>query len=210
MSRRILPILFAVAIALLPACRKKQKIDVAASLHPEKMPTMSTVNISTLISDSGVTQYKIVAPLWNVFDEGEDPYWIFPKGIYLQKYDPKLNVIATIAADSAKYFKNRRLWRLDGHVEVRKKPKDLFLSQQVFWDQQRQIVYSDSFIHIENATHVLEGYGFESNENFTSYSVSRPMGIFPVDRSDLTSPPPPAAPVPQREAPTPQREAPTP
>lgn len=184
---RLLPPALALVI-FASACRHETKVDMAAGLRTDTMATMQTVNISTLISDSGVVQYRIVAPLWKVFDEAEEPYWTFPKGLYLQKYDPLLHVIATIAADSARYFKNKRLWRLDGHVEIRKKPKDLFYTQQVFWDQNRRIIYSDSFIHIENATHVLEGYGFVSDEQFNAYTVRRPQGIFPAEQQNLTQP----------------------
>lgn len=165
-------------------CMEETKVSVASSLHPEQMPTMSTRNISTLISDSGVTQYRIVAPLWEVYDEGSDPFWRFPDGLFLRKYDRKFKVIATIAADSAKYFINERLWRLDGHVEITKAPADLFLSERVFWDQSRGRVYSDTFMHIENESHILEGTGFESNENFTSYRVTSPTGIFPARTQD--------------------------
>lgn len=94
-------------------------------------------------------------------------------------------MIATIAADSAIYYKKLNLWRLDGHVEVTKVPRELFLSQQVFWDQNKGIVYSDSFIHIENATHMMEGYGFRARQDFTEYSINRPMGIFPAERDNL-------------------------
>lgn len=184
---------------VLQSCREDRKIDVASRLNPNRMPTMTTINVSTLISDSGVIQYKIVAPLWTVYDQVDTPYWNFPKGLYLQKYDPYFHVIATVAADSARYFKNQKLWRLDGNVELTKAPKDLFLSQQLFWDQQHGRIYSDSFIHIENATHVLEGIGFESNERLTAYRVRKPQGIFPVNRDDLhggadSTAAPPAAP----------------
>lgn len=145
---------------------------------------MTSHDISTLISDSGVTQYKIVAPLWEVYDEVEDPYWRFPEGLYLRKYDRKFKVIATIAADSARYYKEKRLWRLDGHVEITKVPSELFLSSRVFWDQSRGRIYSDTFIHIENATHVLEGNGFDSNEHFTEYRVIKPTGIFPAKNKE--------------------------
>lgn len=171
-------------VMLAMACTEETKVDVAKSLYADRIPTMCTRNISTLISDSGVTQYRIVAPLWEVYDEGENPHWRFPEGIYLRKYDPKFRVIATIAADSAIYHKDRQLWELDGHVEITKEPRELFLSQQVFWNQNTRKVYSDSFIHIENATHVLEGHGFESNENFTSYTITRPTGIFPAVKPD--------------------------
>lgn len=181
--RRIL--LLALPALLLAACREEKKVDVAAGLIPARMATMSTRNISTLISDSGVIQYKIVAPLWKVYDEVDTPYWEFPEGLYLQKYDPYFHVIATVAADSARYFKNQRLWRLDGHVEMTKVPKELFLSERLFWDQRNGRIYSDTFIHIENATHVLEGTGFVSNEKLTNYRILNPEGIFPVNRDSL-------------------------
>lgn len=167
------------------ACTEESKVDISASLKPALMPSMVTHNVSTLVSDSGITQYKIVSPVWFVFDELDTPYWSFPKGLYLQKFDRKFNVIATVAADSAKFFKNQKLWRLEGNVEMTKVPKELFLSPRLFWDQRRQQLYSDTFIHIENATHVLEGTGFESNERLTEYRILHPTGIFPVNRDNL-------------------------
>ena len=177
-----------IALILFPvfwSCREEQKVDISHSLDASRMPSMSTRNISTLISDSGITQYKIISPLWNIYDEAEQPYWSFPEGLYLQKYDPDYNVIATVAADSAKFFKNLRLWRLEGQVEMTKFPDELFLSPRVFWDQRRQELYSDTFIHIENSTHVIEGTGFESDESLNRYRILHPNGIFPINKDSL-------------------------
>lgn len=55
-----------------------------------------------------------------------------------------------------------------------------FLTQQLFWDQRQRKLYSDSFIHIEQADKVLEGYGFDSNEQLTRYTIRRVSGIFPA------------------------------
>ncbi len=175
------------------SCKEEKKVDVAAGLNPEKMATMTTKNVSTLISDSGVIQYKIVSPLWKVYDQIDTPYWVFPQGLFLQKYDRKFNVIATVAADSARYFKDRKLWKLMGRVELTKAPKDLFQSAELYWDQTSNKIYSDSFIHIETATHVLEGIGFISNDKLTEYRVVKPMGIFPVNKEDMLEPPAPSS-----------------
>lgn len=197
--KKTVSIFIAVLFFLVAAsgCRKERKIDVASRLSPGSMATMTTRNVATFISDSGVVQYKVVAPLWKVYAEADTPYWVFPEGLYLQKYDPYFHVIATVAADSARFFSNQKLWRLDGHVEMTKVPDDLFQTSQLFWDQRRGRIYSDSFIHIETATHVLEGLGFESDERLSSYRIIKPQGIFPVDRGTLApdSAPPGPAPV---------------
>ena len=178
-------ILSFLSLSVFMGCREEQKLDVFHGLDSSTMPSMSTRNIATLISDSGITQYKIISPLWNIYDAADTPYWSFPEGLYLQKFDHDYNVIATVAADSAKFFKNERLWRLEGNVEMTKFPKELFLSPRVFWDQRRQELYSDTFIHIENETHVIEGTGFISDESLNRYRILHPNGIFPINRDSL-------------------------
>ncbi len=181
-----LAVAMAISIAIATgSCTEETKIDVSKNLNPAKMPSMVTHKVNTLVSDSGVTQYKIVSPVWYVYDECDTPYWSFPQGLYLQKFDPKFKVIATVAADSAKFFKMEKLWKLMGNVEMTKAPKDLFLSERVFWDQRKAQLYSDTFIHIENATHIIEGTGFVSDESLNKYRILHPTGIFPVDRSNL-------------------------
>ena len=145
-------------------------------------PTMSTADVSTFISDSGYVRYHIVTPLWQMFEETKDPFWRFPQGLDLEQYDLAMQPQANIRSDSATYFSRRRLWRLDGHVVMVNVDGDSFLTSQLFWDQQKRQVYSDSFIHIVRTDRIIEGYGFTSNENMTAYTVNRPTGIIPVDR----------------------------
>ena len=59
---------------------------------------------------------------------------------------------------------------------------DRFATPQLFWDQNERRVYSDSFMHIERAERIIEGYGFESNEAMTEYTVLHPQMILPIDR----------------------------
>ncbi len=180
MKRSPILLILLLLVLLAGACRREKKVDVMAGINTANMATMTTHNISTLISDSGVIQYRIVAPLWQVFDEVDTPYWSFPKGLYLRKYDRNFMVIATVAADSAVFYKDQKLWKLEGNVEMTKVPKDLFLSPRIFWDQRQGKIYSDTFIHIENATHMIEGTGFISDEKLTQYRILKPNGVFPV------------------------------
>lgn len=171
-----------VALALVASCSESRHSYVPDASDPERVPTMATTDVETFISDSGYTRYHISTPLWQMFDEAEEPFWRFPEGMELQQYDEHLRPAANIICDSARYLSRRRLWQLDGHVVMVNTLRDSFLTQQLFWDQTRAKVYSDSFIHIVRSDRIIEGYGFESNQEMTAYTVHRPTGIIPVER----------------------------
>lgn len=169
----------------LAGCDGDDKLGVAQSVDTSRMPQLSTRNVSTLISDSGYTKYKVVTPLWNVYGGRQDSaYWDFPEGVYLRQLDKDLNVVSTVAADSACYFPGRKVWELYGDVEIDQKDKSYFYSERIFFDDRQKIIYSDTFIHIKTPTQILEGIGFESNQDMTRYRVLRPTGMFPANFSD--------------------------
>ena len=101
--------------------------------------------------------------------------------IYAVRYDNAMNENGSFTADSATYFSKKKLWRFDSNVRIINISGDKFLTQQLFWDQQAEKFYCDSFIHIERADRIIEGYGFESNEQMTQYTIRKVSGIFPVD-----------------------------
>lgn len=165
---------------VLSSCQEKKRETVKVASNPDSVPTMVTRDVMTLISDSGMTRYRITAKLWIVYDEARDPNWKFPVGLLLEKFDEKFKVEATVRCDSATYFKARKLWRLDGGVEIRNVKRELIETEQMFWDQALHEVRSDSFVHIEKSDRVIEGYEFRSNEKLTDYVVRKVSGIFPV------------------------------
>ena len=193
---RFLPVCFAVLlmVTVFVACKEENKLEVAKSVNPKKLPTLSTRNVLTYISDSGFTKYKIVTPLWNVYNEAKEPYWDFPKGVFLRQLDHSLKIVATIAADSARYFTGQRRWELYGNVEIDQKGKSFFSSQRIFFDDRNKQIYSDTFIHIETPTQILEGLGFRSNMEMTRYSVLKPTGVFPMNQQEMSGMASPMAP----------------
>ncbi len=176
-----------VACCVFLSCRDEVKSVVDKPTDPETTPTMVTNNVVTLISDSGTTKYRITADTWLMFEEAEKPFWLFPHGLLLEQFDSVFNTEASIICDSAKYFKKDELWRLDGNVKISNVRKELILTNQLFWSQKQQKVYSDSFVHIEKSDRIIEGYGFISNERMTTYSLNHPSGIFPIDEQRMSA-----------------------
>lgn len=171
-------------LLLCVSCEEERRYYVPNVGDSDTVPTMSTLDVNTFISDSGYTKYNIKAPLWDMYDEAAEPFWKFPEGVELEQYNKQQKTEATLRCDSAIYKNQKRIWQLDGNIVMVNVNRDTFLTNQVFWDQSRRKIYSDSFVHIVRADRIIEGYGFESNEQMSAYEVKRPTGIFPVEKGN--------------------------
>ena len=88
---------------LLSACTKSKQPITDAITCRDSVPIMTTRDVSTYISDSGVVRYKIITDEWQVFDRLDPSQWSFEQGIYLEKFNNDLSIAAVIVADTAYY-----------------------------------------------------------------------------------------------------------
>lgn len=180
-------VLFVAFPVLWSACSGSKNEMVKGFDDATEVPTLRTLDVETLISDSGITRYRIKAPEWLIYENAKEPYWYFPRGLHVEKFDSVFATEALIQGDTATYFKTKQLWRLDKNVRIENIKEEVFLTSQIFWDQRKREIYSDSFIHIETPDEVIEGYGFTSNEQMTRYRIRRTSGIFPIKRDSVAS-----------------------
>ena len=170
-----------VMLLLFSSCSGKKKELGDAITEGDSMAVMDTRGVTTLVSDSGVTRYRINTEEWLVFDRKNPPYWAFEKGVYLEKFDSIFQVEASIKADTAYFFNKEELWKLMGNVHIQNLKGEQFDTELLYWDQRTQRIYSDEFIRIEQPDRIITGHGFESNQQMTVYTIRKPEGIFYVD-----------------------------
>lgn len=172
-----------VVLIFLTSCQEKQ-FNAPAIECRDSLAVMSTYGVSTLISDSGRISYKIDAEEWFVFDKRQPPYWAFEKGVYLEKYDHKLNIEATIQCDTAYYYSEQKLWKLIGNVDIRNPKDERFFTDLMYWDQEKELIYSDAYIKIEQEDQVTEGVGFSSNQSMTVWEIKNTKGIYAIKEEE--------------------------
>ena len=168
-------------VMVVVSCGSDKKEVIESFADPKEASTVYSKNVSTLISDSGVTKYRVVAPEWYMYENASVPRWYFPNGIYLEQFDDNYNVDAYLEGDTAIFYKAQRLWELRGDVKMANTKDERFFTERLYWSQDAQKIYSDTVIHIERGDRIIEGLGFESNQNMTQYKILKTTGIFPVE-----------------------------
>ncbi len=158
----------------------------------DSLPVLQSVGVSTLISDSGIIRYKMIAEEWYIYDKKEPQYWSFEKGLFLERFNESYQVDAYISCDTAYFYNQKHLWELRGRVLVKNLKGETFKTSLLFWDQYAHRIYSSAYMEIDGETRKLSGYNFSSNEQMTDYIIHSSKGQFPLEDHTPTPQPDPA------------------
>lgn len=175
--------IFVVVVMLLlfmASCGKENKEVVEVTFDPENTYTLRTTDVSSLISDSGITRYRMNAKEWLVFGKAKEPYSYFRQGVYVEKFDSLFNVEASVKADTAYYWDKKGLYKLIGHVSILSQEGKKLDTSILYFDQKEDQIYTDEYFELEEGDKIITGIGFKSNQNMTKYKIFNSQGTFPV------------------------------
>ncbi len=172
------------ALMLVAGCSEEKEHTAPAILDRDSVAMMTSYGVNTLISDSGVIKYRIVAEEWEMNEKRNPSRWIFNKGLFLEQFDPTLHVQSYIQCDTAYYYDVQRIWELRGRVRILSKNGLRFRSEELFWDERKHEIYSNKFSHLITTDRELQGSSFRSDEKMTKYHVYSSKGSFAKDDID--------------------------
>lgn len=178
----------AVLLLLFGSCSSRDvKLRTDAVSDRAAIPALNTDSVTTLVSDSGITRYRITATKWLVYDKATPPYWEFPEGIYLERFDEQLEVNSQLEANYAHYNQESHEWHLRGAVHAINENGEIFDTPDLYWNQDEEKIFSDSSIVITRDKTIIRGVGFRSNQSMTLYTITNPTGIIPIEENDSTN-----------------------
>ena len=179
------PCLILTLVLLCFACTDDRE-TLAAIGENDSTAFMRSRGISTLISDSGILRYKLVAEEWDIYNNTHPSSWKFMKGLLMERFDESFHIDLHVQADTA-YLHEQRLWELRGRVVIRNIEGTLFRTEELFWDMNEHQMWNTKYMKITTTDEELEGTDFRSNEQMTDYYVSNSIGAFPVDKVEKES-----------------------
>jgi LPS export ABC transporter protein LptC len=171
-------VLFASSIIVLASCEDRKEHIAPAIYEEDSTSMMISYGVNTLISDSGVMKYRIVAEEWEINTVKNPSRWIFNKGLFMEQFDEKFHVEAYVQADTAFYYDQIRIWELRNNVRIRTTDGLRFSSNELFWDQQKREFYSHMPSTLITPERTMHGTYFRSDEQMTRYLVTNSKGSF--------------------------------
>lgn len=156
-------------IVSLSACERK--IDTIKKDDVLLLPSVTAKNSNTVFTDSGRIQLIMSFAIMESYNNIEQPYSEFKSGIKVIFYDGHDEPVGTVYSKYAKYTDKKKLWELKDSVVVVNESNDKLETEQLFWDQEKDMIYTDRFIKITNEDQTVMGTGFESDHRLTRRKI---------------------------------------
>lgn len=161
----------AIALGAFASCSDKKASNIDATLMEDisLMPSMEGENIYTLMSDSGKLTYRMEAPKLAIYDQVDTPYWDFPEGLHITTYTKDGEPEATIKSKFAIYHVQDDLWELRQEVRAKAPGGERIETELLYWDQKKELIYTNVYLEVHDDGLITKGYGFESDQNFDNW-----------------------------------------
>jgi LPS export ABC transporter protein LptC len=175
---------FILGLAMLFSCENDIK-KVKELTNAKELPVIHATGVETIYSDSAIVRSKITAPELKEFSETEDreAYIEFPRGMKAVFYNQAGWIESSLEAQYAVYSKKTKQFEARTNVIVKNfSEKQELYTEQLFWDQEAEKIWSDKFVKIitENGPTYGEE-GFESDHNFTKFRIKKSRGQMTVE-----------------------------
>lgn len=155
---------------------------------PETTPTQVSVDLVSLESKNGSKTYRMTTPLMEYYELAKEPFTEFKKGLLVETFDDTTHVVESdLVADYARFDEKSQIWEVRGNVVGRSfdEDKQLF-TEQLFWDQKKDKIYTDKFARVVDGKGVYRGTGFESDGKFKNWTFRSTRGTLAMADSTAT------------------------
>jgi LPS export ABC transporter protein LptC len=158
-------------------------------LAKKKIAVDRATQVESYLSQDGIVKAKLTSPLMIASSAITDtPTTEFPKSLHVDFYDSTQKIQSKLFAKYGLYYNDEGLVLLKDSVIVFNITGDTLRTEKLWWDQNKQIIYTDEPVHIIQQGEPLEGKnGMTANQNFDSWTLLNAKGTLPVADSTLPS-----------------------
>lgn len=133
--------------------------------------------VEMLYSDSAVVRVKVTAAVMEHVMNPEKPLRIFPVGLLVDFYNKNKEQTSKLTSKYAERDETSGLVQLRDSVVVWNKKDERLETDELWWNEPQQRIYSDKFVKITTPTEIIHGKGFESNGDFTHWTIKEVTGV---------------------------------
>ncbi len=155
-------------------------------LAKKKVPIDTATQVESFLSQNGFVKAKLTAPVMTTLTVSDTPKTEFPQSLHVDFFDDSTKIQSRLFSKYGLYYNNKHLVLLRDSVIVFNTAGDTLRTEKLWWDQDKQLIYTDVAVHIREPDESIDGTGMTADQNFTHWTINNAKG--PISVADSTLP----------------------
>ena len=145
-------------------------LSEAEKLDLNKIPIQTVDDMFFVQTENGHLKTRVEASRMEVYEQDSLSFDLFPQGVHFFGYAEDGSLETTITSQQARHDKiiagkEKEKWSAFGHVVIRNIVKqETMETDTLYWDQEKEEIWTDCYIKMTSPSGVLQGYGMRSDE----------------------------------------------
>ena len=167
-------LMFCAAALLFFGCEEKTVPSVISTIDSRTLPQQESWNSTIIVSDSGRISAIIVAGFIRVSDLSQQTQ--MSQGVKVRFFSREGKQTSILTSDEGSVDETTNNLEARKNVVVVSSDSSRMTTEQLFWDNQRQLIYTPEYVQIKTVKERMQGHGFESDQSLKNYRVFRVTG----------------------------------
>lgn len=168
-------------------CSCSNNYQEMQDLAKKRIPVDTAKQVESYLSQDGIVKAKLTAPLMTTVTVSDTPKTEFPNSIHVDFYNDSTQVQSKMFAKYGLYYNSKRLVLLQDSVIIFNVTGDTLRCEKLWWDQNKELIYTDVPVHIRKPDESIDGTGLTANQNFSHWTINNAKGPISVPDSTLPS-----------------------
>jgi len=148
----------------------ENKMEAVTGLGKKKIGIEEATNIESLLSQEGKLKARLTAPYMLRY-QFDTPKVEFPKTLKVEFYGDGMKMESKLSANYAMYRESENKIFLRDSILVFNFTGDTLRTNELYWDQQQEMFYTDKNVIIIKPTQKLYGKGMQADQNFKKITI---------------------------------------
>ena len=153
-------------------------------------PTQVVLNMDAAQTENGVMQMRLVASRMERYEKGEEEsVELFPDGFKVLAYNEEGLLETQILSDKAEHSVHGKTekWSAYGNVVIINHLEgQKIMTDTLYWDRERQRIFTDCHVRLYSPQGFMQGYGLESDERARNARLLKVFDSYGIVSEDTT------------------------
>lgn len=173
--------LFIFLLICFSSCENSQE-NISNFISYEELPVEELTHSEIIYTENGMLKVKVMSNKMKRFVNDEDRVELFD-GVHFDFYRLDVeNQKSVLTSEIAIINNTTNIMTASQNVILRSSDNKELLTEELIWDKNKGLIYTDLEIVIRTEDEIISGVGFKSTPDFTEYEIKKAKGTFSIDK----------------------------